>query len=208
MRCVPQHRLSRPTSETLLDIGNSRTASNSSRRQGDRRPLGTRRPFKRALSLPSAGRSGARDTSAECEGDRAQRLTRFESRAATVYRRVTLSFAAALEAIRAPLRSRRIASERVISSRFAHRSMALIVSGGSRTLINGSASVVRRPFLDWTVFGMTDPLLNRVRGATSPSVHCMEQAEIAIPRSDCEDPSELIRYASTFVLLPTVVPLS
>jgi hypothetical protein len=46
---------------------------------------------------------------------RSQQMTRFESRARTpAYRRVTLSFAAALEAMRAPLRSRRIASDRVI----------------------------------------------------------------------------------------------
>jgi hypothetical protein len=80
----------------------------------------------------------------------------------TAYRRVALSFAAALEALRAPLRSRRMASERVISSRFAHRSIALIVSVGSRTLINGSTSAVGRPILDWTIFGMADPLLNRI----------------------------------------------
>jgi hypothetical protein len=55
-----------------------------------------------------------------------------------------------------------MASERVISSRFAHRSTALIVSDGSRTLISGSTSAVGRPFFDWTVFGMADPLLNRV----------------------------------------------
>jgi hypothetical protein len=74
-----------------------------------------------------------------------------------------------VEAVRAPLRSRRIASERVISSRFGHRSMALIVSDGSRTRINGSASVVVRPFLDWTVFGMADKLLSRVFGGYIPA---------------------------------------
>jgi hypothetical protein len=81
---------------------------------------------------------------------------------AAVYHRVTFSFAAALEALRAPFKSRRIASGRVISLRFAHRSMALIVSVGSRTLINGPAFVPGRAFLDWTVFGIADPLLNRV----------------------------------------------
>ena len=77
--------------------------------------------------------------------------------------RVTFSFAAALEALRAPFKSRRIASGRAISLRFAHRSMALIVSVGSRTLINGPAFVPGQAFLDWTVFfGIADPLLNRV----------------------------------------------
>jgi hypothetical protein len=32
----------------------------------------------------------------------------------------------------------------------------------------------------------------------------MEQAEFAIPHSECEDRPELIRYASTFVLLPNM----
>jgi hypothetical protein len=38
----------------------------------------------------------------------------------------------------------------------------LIVSVGSRTVINGSALIPGRAFLDWTVFGIADPLLNCV----------------------------------------------
>lgn len=58
--------------------------------------------------------------------------------------------------------------------------------------------------MDWTVFGMADPILNCVFGATFQPVHCMEQAEFAIPRSECEDRAELIRYASTFVFVPNM----
>ena len=59
----------------------------------------------------------------------------------------------------------------MISLRFAHRSMALIVSVGSRTLINGPGFVPSRAFLDWTVFGIADPLLNRVfEGRIQPIV--------------------------------------
>ena len=51
-------------------------------------------------------------------------LTQF----AAPQRRATYNFAAALEAARALLKKRRIASARVIFPRFAHRSRALIVS--------------------------------------------------------------------------------
>jgi hypothetical protein len=70
------------------------------------------------------------------------------------YRRIILSFAAALDAASALLRSRWIASDRVTSFRTAHRSTALIVSGGSRTPINVSVPAVDlRAFLEVTIFG-------------------------------------------------------
>jgi hypothetical protein len=135
-------------------------------REGARRyRLSLARRFAPRFSLREDLRDGidARDTSPNGRVTPLRRSTWAEAARAAVYHRVTFSFAAALEALRAPFKSRRIASGRVISLRFAHRSMALIVSVGSRTLINGPAFVPGQAFLDWTVFfGIADPLLNRV----------------------------------------------
>ena len=122
-------------------------------REGARRyRLSLARRFAPRFSLREDLRDGidARDTSPN--GRVIDSDGRVAEAARAVYHRVTFSFAAALEALRAPFKSRRIASGRVISLRFAHRSMALIVSVGSRTLINGPAFVPGRAFLDWTVF--------------------------------------------------------
>jgi hypothetical protein len=81
--------------------------------------------------------------------------------------------------------------------------MALIVSGGSRTLINGSASVVGRPFLDWTVFGMADKLLSRVFGGYIPASPLYGTSGVCNTTFRLRGPPELIRYASTFILLQT-----